>query len=85
MVGTPTSAAVDLQVLYVEGCANTPATIEMIRQVAASLGIQIDLSMVLVKTAQQAHEMRFLGSPTVLVNGLDMDPSARHSTAFGFM
>jgi hypothetical protein len=48
------------------------------------LAIPIVVEQVLVTTQDQANELRFLGSPTVQVNGQDIDPAARPSTAFGF-
>ena len=52
---------------------------------AEAIGIQIQISKRLIETARQAEEMRFLGSPTVLVNGLDMDPAARQNVCYGFV
>ncbi|MDH7488793.1 MAG: thioredoxin family protein [Anaerolineae bacterium] len=75
---------VQVKVVCTEGCANTPPTIQRIREVAAELGIPIELTQVLVSTEEKAQEHRFLGSPTVLVNGLDLDPTMRSQTAFGF-
>ena len=85
MKGSAKSKAVHVHVLYTEGCANTPATIELIREVAETIGIQIQISKRLIETARQAEEMRFLGSPTVLVDDLDMDPAVRESVSYGFM
>lgn len=75
---------VDIKVLYTEGCAGTPGTIERIEQVAAGLGIPIRMEPILVESPEQALKQRFLGSPTVQVNGLDLDPTARQNTAYGF-
>lgn len=76
--------AVEVKVVHTEGCANTPPTVQRIREVAAELGIPIELTQVMVSTEAEAEAHRFLGSPTVLVNGLDIDPAMRGQTAFGF-
>lgn len=76
---------VAVKVLFSEGCDNTPPTIDLIKQTALESGIDIDLKIVPVESQEQANEWRFLGSPTVQVNGLDIEPSARSATAFGFM
>jgi hypothetical protein len=52
--------------------------------VAQDLGIAIEIRKVLVTTQDQADELRFLGSPTVQVNGQDIDPAARTASSFGF-
>jgi len=79
-----TKQVVSIKVVYTEGCPNTPPTIQRIREVAAELGIAIELTEVLVSTEEEAEAHRFLGSPTVQVNGLDLDPAMRTQTAFGF-
>ena len=73
-----------VQVLYAEGCANTPQTVQRVRDVAQDLGIPIELDEVLVASHDQADELRFLGSPTVHIDGQDIDPAARTVSAFGF-
>jgi hypothetical protein len=67
---------VDIQVLFTNGCANTPPTVALVAKVAADLDIQIRLRRVRTDSVKQAVEKRFLGSPTVLVNGLDIDRAA---------
>jgi hypothetical protein len=76
---------VEVRVHFSEGCDNTPPTIDLIEQISSELGIEIDLKMVPVESQEQAQQWKFLGSPTVQVNGLDIEPSARSATAFGFM
>ena len=73
-----------VRVLYAEGCANTPQTVQRVRDVARDLGIPIELDEVLVTSQDQADEIRFLGSPTVQIDGRDIDPAARTANAFGF-
>ena len=74
----------DVQVLYTEGCANTPQTVQRVWDVAQDMGISIQISKVQVTSQDQANELRFLGSPTVQINGQDIDPAVRTASAFGF-
>ena len=78
------SRALVVTVQHTEGCPGTPTTIELIEQVAAGTSTPIHLELTLVETPEQALEQRFLGSPTIQVNGLDVDPAARKNTAYGF-
>ena len=70
-------------VLYMEGCPATPPAVDLIRDVAAALGISVSLEQVLVENAEQAAALRFLGSPTVQVDGQDIEPEARDNLDFG--
>jgi hypothetical protein len=74
----------DIRILYTEGCVNTPQTVQRVRDVAQDMGIAIEIAQVLVTTQDQADEHRFLGSPTVQVNGQDIEPAARKASSFGF-
>jgi hypothetical protein len=38
-----------------------------------------------VADANAARELRFLGSPTVRINGMDIEPSARSRNYYGMM
>ena len=74
----------DVHILYTAGCASTPGTERRIRDVARDLGIAIRVARTEVTTQSQADRLCFLGSPTVQINGMDIDPAARASTASGF-
>ena len=74
----------EVRVLYTEGCANTQKTIHRIQEVSQEMGIPIELDQVQVTTQDQADSLRFLGSPTVKINGQDIDPAARAATVFAF-
>ena len=76
---------VEVKVFFSEGCDNTPLTIDLIKRTALESGIEIDLKTVLVESQDQAQQWKFLGSPTVQVNGLDIEPSTRSVPAFGFL
>ncbi len=70
-------------ILSIANCPATPSTIKLVEEAASELDIAIDLSHVEVSTQEEADKHRFLGSPTVQVNGVDIDPSARSSTYYG--
>ena len=81
---TPTQP-VDVTVLYTDGCAGTPPTVDLIKNIAQEMHIPVRLREILVQSPEQVSEQRFLGSPTVQVNGLDIDPAARDNPNYGFM
>ena len=51
---------------------------------AAELGAEPDLRLVNVETADDAQRLRFLGSPTIRVNGHDVEPGADDRIDFSF-
>lgn len=72
-----------VKIISLEKCAATPQTIKLVRETAAELGISIRLVHIIVKTREDAASYRHIGSPTVQINGLDIEPAARASDSFG--
>jgi hypothetical protein len=73
-----------VDILYFEGCPNAQAAFDVVREVASELGLEVDVGEVEVSTDEQAVRLRFLGSPTVQVDGVDVEPAARERTEFSF-
>jgi hypothetical protein len=82
-LGDTEGSRLRVTVLYMHGCAATPPTVALIRDVAAALGLSISLEQVRVETQDQASAARFLGSPTVQVDGIDIEVAARNAEDFG--
>lgn len=78
-----TGDAVNVQIFCTEGCGNTAPTVDLVKKVAQDLDISVNIETVTVDTREQAQELRLLGSPTVQIDGLDIEPSARDSVSFG--
>jgi hypothetical protein len=68
-------------VLYFAGCPNVEAVRALVERVAAEEGITPDVQLVHVGT-NDAERVRFLGSPSVRVNGHDVEPGADGRTTF---
>ncbi|MEE9129119.1 MAG: mercuric transporter MerT family protein [Phycisphaerales bacterium] len=73
-----------IQVLYFQGCPNHMLTVDLARQVVAEIGLDAEIKEVEVTRDDDAAQVGFLGSPTVLVNGVDIEAGARTRTGFGF-
>lgn len=65
-----------IQVLYFEGCPNHAPTVSLVRDVITDLGLEARIEEIELTRPEDAERLRFLGSPTVQVNGTDIDPSA---------
>jgi hypothetical protein len=76
--------SINVQVLFADGCPHASSTIEMIKDVSAKLKLDILLESIRVADQEHAREINFLGSPTIRINGLDIDPSARSAVFSGF-
>jgi hypothetical protein len=72
---------VTLEVLYFDGCPSHERLMPLVRELAATRGIEITQRR--IEDAQQAEQARFLGSPSVRVDGVDVEPGAGDRTDFG--
>lgn len=72
-----------VELLYFEGCPTYRQAEELIEAVIRSKGIFAEIERAQVKTAEEANRLRFLGSPTIRVDGVDIDPALPSSTDFG--
>ena len=62
-----------VEILYFDGCPNHEPAIALVERVSRELGIEPNLRLVNVPDQQAAQRLRFLGSPTIRVGGVDVD------------
>jgi hypothetical protein len=73
---------ITVEVLFFDGCPNHEATVELARDVLSDLSVHAELREVAVENPEEAEALRFLGSPSVRVNGCDIEPGAEVRTGF---
>lgn len=65
-----------VEVLFFEGCPHHREAVDLAREVVAEIAPDLQVEEVEVLDNEQAEELRFLGSPTIRVNGADIEPDA---------
>ncbi len=60
--------------LYYEECPSHDLALERLREVMAEESIPGEAEVFKVETEDQARRLRFVGSPTIRVDGQDIDP-----------
>jgi hypothetical protein len=73
-----------VEILYFDGCPNHDDARALIERIAAELQVVPKIDLVKVPDAEAAVELRFLGSPTVRVDGRDIEPDAYERSDFPF-
>ncbi len=71
-----------IEVLYFEGCPNLEPTLSLAGEVLSQLGLSADVREVEVRTPEDAERLRFLGSPSVRVDGEDIEPGAESRSEY---
>ena len=74
-----------IEILYFDGCPNHEPAVERVEAVLKEEGIGATISEVNVRDAAVAREVGFLGSPSIRVNGVDIEPAARSEQDDGMM
>jgi hypothetical protein len=74
-----------IEVLYVPGCLNYQPAVERGKSVLASESLQVEICGVPVGSEAEAKVLRFPGSPTIRINGDDVEPSQASCTGLTYM
>jgi hypothetical protein len=72
-----------IELLYFDGCPSHEAFLPRLHELLAQAHVQVPVEQRRVESAAAAHSERFLGSPTLRVNEVDIDPGAGQRTDYG--
>ncbi len=72
-----------IEVMVFDGCPNIDLTLERARAALTDTNVTATVQLVHVESDDDAKRLRFLGSPTVRVDGADIDASASNRDDFG--
>ena len=67
-----------IELLYFDGCPSAAEAEALVRRILVEEGRTAPLLKIAVETPEQAVATCFLGSPTVRVNGRDIEPVRAH-------
>ncbi len=71
-----------VEVLTFEGCPNAQSARELVERVVAESRVEAEIAYVNVPDPEAAERLRFLGSPTIRVDGRDIEPGADARTEY---
>jgi anti-sigma B factor antagonist len=71
-----------VEVLAFPGCPNRDAAIALAERVCADLGSNAEIQVLDITDQQAAEQARSLGSPTIRVNGRDVEPGAEECVEY---
>jgi hypothetical protein len=72
-----------IELLYFDGCPSYAELLPRLRELLAAEAIDEEIELRRVETAEDAEREGFLGSPTVRIDGEDVDPTAKDRDDFG--
>jgi len=74
-----------IEILMSPGCGNGAKTQALVADVVRETapGVEVEVETTLVVTLEDAERLGFLGSPSVRLNGQDIDPQAPGGVGLG--
>jgi len=80
---SPVEDPMRIEVLYFEGCPNYVPAVDRLKMVLWQEGFTTDVCEIEVRDESAAKTLKFFGSPTIRVNGLDIEADSRNVTETG--
>ena len=63
-----------IELFYWEGCPSYPEALELLEGMLAERGLDVAVELRRVETDEEAQALGFPGSPTIRIDGRDVDP-----------
>jgi hypothetical protein len=68
-----------IELYWWEGCPSHPEALALLESVLAERGIDLEVELHEVRSDEEAVELGFPGSPTIRIDGRDIDPVGARS------
>ena len=72
-----------LELLFSPGCGAIEGTVAMVNETLRELDFAAEVSKIMVDSVEKARELRFLGSPSIRLNGHDVEAGAEQRQDYG--
>jgi hypothetical protein len=72
-----------IELLFFDDCRSHAALLPRLRKLLDRAGVNADIEQPLVQSDEAAQRERFLGSPTLRIDGVDIDPRAGEQSDYG--
>ncbi|MFQ5453256.1 MAG: DUF2703 domain-containing protein [Candidatus Zixiibacteriota bacterium] len=71
-----------IEFLYFDGCPNHLQALNDLKKTLTEMAIDSDIKIIEINNNQDAVEKRFLGSPSIRINGKDIEIEENESTEY---
>jgi len=71
-----------VEVLYTDQCPFWREALRLVEEVANGLKADVTIRKVKVSNDKEAKKLKFPGSPTVRINGVDIDPAMKETEGY---
>ena len=78
-----TESETTIELLYFDDCPSWKTANVILRSVLEDIEIDMSISLQRVETQEEAVQYRFVGSPSIRINGEDLFPTVQENFALG--
>ena len=71
-----------IEILSVPGCPSRARALDLVRQALSAMNVRAEILEILVEDNHEAARLSFSGSPTIRINGRDVEPLSTPTAAF---
>jgi len=64
--------------LYFEECPNSDSALKLLKEVLSEKNIKDDIDIIKIESEEDAYRYKFLGSPSIYINGKDIEKERRN-------
>lgn len=75
--------SITIECLFAPGCTSRDYTVALVEKVVDEQGFTADIRKIVIVSPEEAITSRFLESPSLRVNGRDIEPGANERSDFG--
>jgi len=68
-----------IRFLYFKGCPNARPALKLLKEVLKEKNIKDKIEVIEIKSEEDAKKYKFLGSPSIQINGLDIEKQKHNS------
>ncbi len=72
-----------VDIFYHDKCSHYPQATERIKQVLSEEGIDVEINEIQVTSEEEAKRYKFFGSPTIHIDGEDLESEEERQTGHG--
>lgn len=83
-VFSPGREVMRISLLYFDGCPSYEHALRNLREVMTEEGLDEIVELVHVTSSEEAERLRFVGSPTIQIDGIDLEGPEAASKGVGF-
>lgn len=83
MISSDRISNMKVDLLFAPECSSREETVSSVNEILSELSPQTEIRITIVDSSQKAQDLKFPGSPTIRVNGEDLEPDVDKSMNFG--